>query len=118
MLFRSRRKRNSPAQLLNFAATIEVGGERRLVEVILSDPSETDLDAFQRKIVDKAIASVTAAVADSPYLVRFVFSYSATDGLRPRFAVATNGVPVLFDLERRLLGEIDRLSLGGHSLDA
>lgn len=86
--------------------------------MILSDPSDADVDAFQREVVNEAVKSVVAAVADSPYFVRFVFSYSHKDGLRPRFAVATNGVPILFDLERAPPKEIDRLSLGGRPPDA
>lgn len=113
-----RRKRNSPAQLLDFAATIEVAGERRLVEVILSDPGDADLDAFQREVVDEAVRAVVASIGESPYLVRFVFSYSRKDGLRARFAVATNGAPILFDLEPQATKQIDRLSLGGRAPDA
>ena len=112
-----RRKRNSPAQLLNLAATVEVGGERRLVEVILSDPTDVDLDALRREVLDEAIRTAASKVAASPVLVRFVFSYSHSEGLRARFAVGSNGAPVLFDLEHATPRKIRGLSLGGHAPD-
>jgi hypothetical protein len=108
-----RRPRNSPARLLNFAATVEINGERRLVEVILSDPSDADIDQLDPTIVDEAISGARAVVDSNAFLVRFVYSYSRADGLRARFAVAASGAPVLFDAPSPAIRPINHLSLGG-----
>ncbi len=108
-----KRKRNSPAQLLNLAATVQIDGAMRLIEVFLSDPADADLDALRPGVVDEAIGVATRALESNPFLVRFVFTYSGTNGLRREFAVAINGAPVLFEAAAPGRRRIDRLSLGG-----
>lgn len=90
------RKRNTSAQLLNFAVTVDIQGEPRLVEVVLTDPSDADIDACSRRLLQEAVSLVTAEIDRKPFLLRFLFEYSAAEGLTLKFAVAANGVPVGF----------------------
>ncbi len=102
---------------MNLAGTIELLGERRLIEVILSDPRDADIDALNHGILEEAVRVATTAVEANPYLVRFVYSYSREDGLRARFAVAANGAPVLIELQPSAEPGVRYLSLGGSAPD-
>jgi hypothetical protein len=103
------RRRAAPAQLLCVAVTVELMGELRLVEVILSEPVESDIDSLSAEVIERAIELARAATIRNPHLLRFVFSYSHADGLVVAFAVASNGVPLTFLPDNQLhLGDDDR----------
>lgn len=111
------RKRNSTAQLLNFAVTVEIDGAPRLVEVILSDPRDADVDSIGPRVLEQAISAAAVQIKAAPYLVRFVYGFSADEGLAFSYAVSMNGVPILGTGERSQRSVSGGVSIGGDVAD-
>jgi hypothetical protein len=80
---------------------------------MLSNPEDPDIDSLQPSHLEQAIALAKIEVERTPFLVRFVFSYSTATGLLLQFAVASNGAPVMFASTLPPSPKLKGLSPGG-----
>lgn len=106
-------KRPAPAQLFVIEHTVELGGRNRRVDVILSDPSDEDIEALTQRRLKPIEGATLRALEGFPEIVRLVFSFSDAAGPVLQYGVLSSGFPIHFAAPRPPFPDHTGISFGG-----